>query len=271
MKQKVLSLIVAGLLMVGITGCRSSGSGNKKQTAEGIATQNTEAAPEMTATTGAETEATTTAEEKPKMSFENTDTNFNYYTNSIGRVEFYGIVEITNTGSTNIYLKDCAFDIEDNDGHLLQSASLISKCPDIIAPGEKGYFYNGIGANLLDKEVSIDNGLKLVPHYKLEEARGESVDYEISDIALRKDDYGNAKITGRITNNTDKDDSLYYINALFKDSSGKVLFITGTNIMDLTAGSTVSFEITAMYADNSIDFDSIADYEIVARADYRQY
>ena len=271
MKQKVISLIVAGLLMVGVTGCRSSGS--KKQTAEGPATQSTSAEAKITPeTTAAETKVITTAEEKPKMTFENTDTSFDFYTNSIGSVEFYGIVEITNTGSTNIYMKDCTFDLEDNDGHLLQSESMfVSSCPSIIAPGEKGYFYNGIGANLLDKEVSTDNGLNLVPSYKLEEAKGEIVDYEISDTALRKDDYGNAKVTGRLTNNTDEDISLLYVNVLFKDASGKVLFITGTNVMDVSAGAKTSFEVSTMYTNDSVDFDSIADYEIIARKRHYQF
>ena len=208
---------------------------------------------------------------KPEMKYEITDTSFNYYTDSIGSVEFYGIIEVTNTGNTNIYLKDCTFDLEDNDGHLLQSESLISSCPDIIAPGEKGYFYNGIGSMFLDKEVSTDNGLNLVPHYKLVEANGEIVDYEVSDTAFRKDDFGNAKVTGRIINNTDKDIGLLYVGVLFKDASGKVLIITGTNVMGIDAGSTTSFEVSTLFKNIAINFEDIAEYEVVARKSHYQY
>jgi hypothetical protein len=261
MKRKILSLLLSALLLIGAAGCASSGG--KKQTAEGIATQKTEAE------AAAETEATT-AEEKLKMSYENTDTSFNYYTNTIGNVEYYGIVEITNTGSTNIYLKDCTFDLEDNDGHLLQSASFISSCPDIIAPGEKGYFYNSIGSTQLDKEVSTDNGLNLVPQFKLEEGKGDIVDYEVSDTSLRKDDFGYAKVTGRITNTTDEDINLLYVQVIFKDTAGKVLSITGTNVMDISAGSTGSFE-AGTFGNSSVDFDSIAEFEVIARKTHYQF
>lgn len=271
---KVVFITLGVVVLLSLFGSALSGNKNKSEGSTTI----TAATDDNTTTQdnsggGTATPETTAAEKKSEMSYEITDTNFNYYTNSIGRIEFYGIVEITNTGNTNIYLKSCTFDLEDNDGHLLQSEStFVSSCPDVIKPGEKGYFYNGIGANYLDKEVSTDNGLKLTPQFKLEEAKKDNiVDYEVSDTALRKDDHGNAKVTGRVTNTTDKDDNLFYIEARFKDASGKVLFITGTNIMDFTAGSTVSFEISAMYADDSIDFDKIADYEIVARKSYYQF
>ena len=268
MKRKVLSLIVAGLLITGIAGCGSSGS--KKQTAEGIATQST-AAEADPKTTAAETAAATTTEaEKATMAYENTDTKFVYYTNSIGSVEYYGIVEITNTGSTNIYLKDCTFDLEDNDGHLLQSTSFISNCPDIIAPGEKGYFYNSIGATTLDKDVSIDNGINLVPQFKLEEGKGDIVDYEVSDTALRQDNFGNPKVTGRITNTSDEDIGLIYVQIIFRDAAGKVLAIQGTNVSDISAGSTASFEASTMFRDD-FNSDDIADYEVVARKSHYQF
>ncbi len=268
---KVVFITLGAVLVLGIIG--NMGKNNSKTTTG--TTEVTAATAENgnagNATPTAET-TTSAAETKPEMSYEITDTSFNYYTNSIGSVEFYGIVEVTNTGSKNIYLKDCTFDLEDNDGHLLQTESLfVSSCPDIIAPGEKGYFYNGIGANLLDKGVSTDNGLKLVPHYKLVEATGEIINYDVTDTELRKDNFGGAKVTGRLTNNTDKDVSLFYVNVVFKDASGKALYITGTNVMDLTAGATVSFEVSSAGANDSVNFDDIADYEVVARKDYYQF
>ena len=212
------------------------------------------------------------SDKKSNIAYEVTDTSFNYHTNSIGNVSFHGIVEITNTGNTNIYLNDCSFDLEDNDGHLLQSESMfVSNCPDIIAPGEKGYIYNGIGANLLDKSVSIDNGLNLVPHYKVEKARGEIVEYEVTDTAIRRGDYGGAKVTGRITNTSGRDDSLLYVTVLFKDASGKVLTISGTNVLNFTAGSTVSFEVSSAYGDDAINMGDIANYEVIAQKAYFQF
>ena len=70
-----------------------------------------------------------------------TNAHFHHFKNSIGSNEYRAFVEVTNTSDTNLYLKGAVFDIEDNSGHLLQTEDWLSCCPDIIAPGEKGYFY----------------------------------------------------------------------------------------------------------------------------------
>ena len=260
---KIALITLGAVLVLGIIGYMGKYKGMTAGTTEIAATA---------AKNGNAGTATPTAETTSEIRYEITDTSFNYYTNSIGNVEFYGIVEITNTGNTSIYLDDRSFDLEDNDGHLLQSESaFVSSCPDIIAPGEKGYIYNGMGANLLDKDVSTDNGLKLVPHYKVEKAKGDIIEYDVTDTAIRKGDYGGAKVTGRVTNNSGKNDSLFYINVLFKDASGKVLTIAGTNILDFTAGSTTSFEVNSAYGNETINYGDIANYEVVARKAYFQF
>jgi len=215
------------------------------------------------------TEEQTTEEQT--FSYEVTDSRFSYYTDSIGLIEYYGFVEITNTGSCNIYLSDCTFDLEDNDGHLLQSDNFISKCPDVIAPGEKGYFYNGLGACTIDSTISLDNGINLVPNYKIEKATGEVISFDVSDTDMRNSDYGYTKITGRISNNTDKDCSYLYVNVIFYDVNGKALMITGTNVTDLAAGTTKSFEVSTTYSDESVSREDIATYQVIARGIYYQW
>lgn len=206
-----------------------------------------------------------------KMQYEVLDVHFNYYTNNIGSREYFAFVEIENTGTTNIYLKECIFDLVDNDGHLLQSDSFISRCPDIIAPGEKGYFYNGLGSNIIDDGVSDANGIKFVPDYKVEEARDDITDYSISDLGLKKGTFGSPTITGRVENTTDKDISMLYVQAIFYAQDGSILAISGTNILDLTAGGKQSFELTTLFANDSVNMNSIASYKVIARKSYYQW
>ena len=265
-------LIVAGLGMLGII----SGGGKAKKDSGKVEIepnqQTSESSKQSDPVQTEQSEAQTdTAADNEKFSYELKNTIFNYYTNSIGNIEYYGIVEILNTGSTNLYMDDCTFDLEDNDGHLLQSDSFISTCPDIIAPGETGYFYNGLGANQIDSSVSFDNGVKLVPNYKVEQSTAEIVDYTVSDTDMRTDDYGNIKITGRVTNETDTDDSLVSIQFVLLDSDNNVLAITGTSVMDLTAGSTQSFEGTTMFADDTATPEKVASYNVIARKAHYQF
>ena len=203
--------------------------------------------------------------------YEITDTNFEYYTNSIGSIEYYGYVEITNTGSNNLYLDKAIFDLEDNDGHLLQSDDFISSAPSVIKPGEKGYFYNGIGSNLIDEAVSMDNGINLVPQITIKKATGEPARFEVTDTDMRADDYGSTKVTGRVVNDTDKDVGYLYVNVIFYDANGKVIAITGTSVTDLNAGQKVSFECSAMFTNDAVTMENVANYEVIAEDTYMQF
>lgn len=228
--------------------------------------------------TEADTEAATKETIKPKeteapkktgTAYEITDVFFEHGENSIGDDSYTGIVEITNTGSTNLYLKDCTFDFEDDNGHLLQTDdTMISSCPDIIAPGEKGYFYNSLGGTI-NKNVSLENGLNFKPNVEVIKATGEPIDYEISDLSIVEDDLG-PKITGRIKNNSEKEDSVY-IQVLFYDSNNRVIAIEGTNVYDLGAGQQKSFDVSGIMLPDSIRKGNYSNYKVLARAHYYQF
>lgn len=210
--------------------------------------------------------------ETPKKvgtAYEITDVFFEHGENSIGEDSYTGIVEITNTGSTNLYLKDCTFDFEDDSGHLLQTDdTMISSCPDIIAPGEKGYFYNSLGGSI-NKNISLENGLNFKPNVEVVKANGRPVDYDIFDLSIVDDDFG-PKITGLIKNNSDKEDSVY-VQVLFYDSDNRVIAIEGTNVYDLGAGQQKSFDVSGIMLPDSIKNGNYSDYKVLARAHYYQF
>lgn len=269
MKNKKLINRTCSCLLVAAFVLMSVASSSTKETTKVVVDGSEQASSDDGSGSGATKETASN-----EISYEITDTRFNYYTNSIGTLEYYGIVEVTNTGSSYLYLDDCTFDLEDNDGHLLQSDSMIPSCPDVIAPGEKGYFYSSIGSSSIDDGVSLDNGIKLVPSLSVEVARGGAsaiVEYDVSDTDLRTDDFNRPKVTGRVTNNTDKDNSYLYINVLFYDADGKIIAISGTSVTNLSAGATTSFECSTMFTDDSLTMDSIGSYEIIARDTYMQF
>lgn len=261
MKHNILVRTVGTSLAVcmfaGMAMASGSSSSDSKETG-GVTIEDT--------TTEATTEATTT---EAKVEYEITNTTFVHYTNSIGREEYCGIVEIENTGSSCIYLKDCSFDFEDNDGHLLQTEKMITKAPDVIAPGEKGYFFND---GLIDEGTSMDNGINLVPNFVLEVAsKGTDaiVDYEVSDLDIKDNDYGiGVKVTGRATNNTSEATSSLDVKAvaIFYDSEGNILDIGYTYLDEMMAGGNTSFEISTMFGNSEFSAEDVANYVVFARA-----
>lgn len=199
------------------------------------------------------------------------DLSFDYYTNSIGNVEYYGIVGIKNTGNTPIYMKNCIFDLEDKNGHLLQSNDMVSNAPSWIAPGDTGYFYNSLGTHL-NNGISLENGLKLVAQITLKKATSKPVEYSVSDVSLQKIDSSEKfKITGRVTNHTEKDQSYLYLNIILFDDVGNAIGISGTSVTDLYAGATVSFDWSAYFINENIAYEDVHSFKVIAQDEYYQW
>lgn len=282
-RKKSLSIaaIVIGVLWIiaGISyGANSASSSGKVSSSQPVKVQNT-----VNSTSDAETEIESESEDlstdsvpeesttnNGDISYEVTDEIFEYYTNSIGNIEYYAIIEITNTGNSNIYMDKATFDFEDDNGHLLSTDDFISKCPDIVAPGEKGYFYNGAFASILPEGTNTDNGLNLAYNVTVAKATGNITEYEVFDTDI-KEDYLGPKITGRIKNTSGQDESYCSVKVILYDVNGKVLGIADTAVTDLKSDSTVSFECDCIFISESISFDDIDSYQVIARKSYMQF
>lgn len=236
---------------------------NKLSNTKTTATSKSEYAPDTQQTENNESENNVTPE-KEVLDYTISNTTFYTYNNVLNKIGYCFILEITNTGTCPLSLEDCYVDFEDADEHLIATEKFISSCPDIINPGEKGYFYNGGLSLTLDADISINDEVYAVPHINITESKYAPIDYLVSDTSITKN-HNTAKILGRVTNNTAKDDPLLYLNVIFYDADGNVIGITGTNITDLDSGTTKSFECTSMYAAGNFDYDEIYEYEIIAR------
>lgn len=182
---------------------------------------------------------------------------------SIGKEANYdAIVEIENTGTSDLYLKDATFDFEDKSGHLLETKSFVSADPEIIAPGEKGYFYS---SGSLEK-VGLNTEYVFVPSLKVEQSKNSIIRYEISDTSKENTSYG-VNITGRVKNTTDKDDSLVWVAFVLYRADGTPIIAGGTNITSLGAGETASFSRTFYkyeFEDIGADMSEVASYKVFA-------
>ncbi len=199
-----------------------------------------------------------------------TDYRFDVFKNILGDWKYYALVEIENTGKTPIYMKNCIFDLEDPEGHLLQSDDFISDVPGWIAPGEKGYFYNFSGTTI-QKEFPSEAELQLVAQITLVRAKNSAIRYDIFDTDISFSDESSFDITGRIKNHTNSDVDYLYIDCILLDKNGRALGIFGTSVTDLYANSTQSFQISNYLSSRQIDPDDISTYKLIAQEMYYQW
>ena len=202
-------------------------------------------------------------EEEPKkeeVAHEITYSNVKVYTNSIGTTYAQIMIEIENTGSEDLYLSSSKYDLEDANGKLVASGTSLSAYPQVVSPGEKGYFYE---ANILDNPV--EGELKLLPRLDIEKAKVDNTRYAVSDVEISEDQYGYLKAMGRVENTTDEAESMVYVVVILKDANGAPIGQMMNILMeDLNPGDKIGFEASGIALPKDITKDSVASFECFA-------
>lgn len=127
--KKYLALLLALSLVFALSACGAESSTDAPDTPA-------PASSEAPADPAPESEAPE-AEKPQGAAYEVTYTNAKVWTNSLGTPWVQTIVEITNTGDTDLYLSSGAYDLEDSSGALVTARTMVSAYPNVIVPGEK--------------------------------------------------------------------------------------------------------------------------------------
>lgn len=257
--KKSATLFLAGVLCLGLTGCGSSSSSDSSKADEKEGASASEE-------TAAETKEDEKKEEEPKeevkeeAAWEVGEATAVTYPDSIGSTWIQIICPVKNTGTKTLYLSSGTMDLEDKDGHLVDSKNLISVFPEVLQPGETAYYYE---ETILDDGMPTD--LNVLPHVKVKEAKVDCIRYEISDVAIADEEYGGVKITGRVENTTDESESMVQIVALLYDADNNLLALPFTYLTDeLAAGDKMGFSMSTFSAPDSVTAGAVDHYEIYA-------
>lgn len=184
------------------------------------------------------------------------------WTNSIDTVWAQTIVAITNTGDADLYLSAGSYDLEDENGALVASKTLVGVYPQIIAPGETAYMYD---ETTLDNSPIAEGELNVVPRCNVRESKSQYIRLPLSDVQIHEDDYGTIKMMGRVENNGNQDLEMVYIEAMLFDADGNPLGHCFTILTDtLAMGDKIGFEMSEFCFPPDVDLEDIADYSITA-------
>lgn len=253
--KKTLKTLIAGILCFALTACGSSSSAPKESEEQ--------KEPETAAETKTEEESKeeeAKEEVKEAASWEVGEATITTWTDSIGSRWAQIICPVTNTGTKNLYLSTGTMDLEDADGHLVDSLSMVSVFPDVIQPDETGYYYE---ETILDE--GTPEGLSVLPHVKVKEATIDCIRYDVSEVNVADEQYGGIKITGRVANSTDEDASLVYVTAFLYDSEDHMIASAFTILTDdLVAGDKVGFSMSTFSAPDTLTAGSVDHYEVYA-------
>lgn len=191
---------------------------------------------------------------------------FNVYQSS-GYVKYQAIIEIQNISKGNLYLDNGTFDIYDVSGNIVASDDFdVYNVPDVIAPGEKGYFYSNFGS--LDVPFAQ---YSMIPTLVVEYTNLPIVRFPVANVSIQDNKYWNFKTVGIIGNATEEDESYMYINSIYYNKDDIPVYITGTSITDILSGQVKGFEIPALLFPDYIKKEDIARVEIIAEPSQYQW
>lgn len=252
--KKNIAMLVLIALMVSLTACGGSGS----------AADSTATSTAASATASAASVPEEAPESEPAAAaeaYEITYSSARAYTNSIGTPYAQVIVEIENTGTADLYLSSGSYDLEDADGALVTSSTLVSTFPEVIAPGEKAYMYE---ETILD--AAVESELTVLPRLDAAAAKVENIRYATSDVELITDQYGFLKVKGRVENTSEEaSDGMVYVVAILKNAEGQPIGQMFTILTDeIPAGEKIGFEASALSLPDDVTADSVADFEVFA-------
>ena len=198
--------------------------------------------------------------EPPTASFKVTDQRLNVYRNRAE--EFWGqvIAAVQNTDDAPIYLQNCTFRITDTEGKPLASDTTVSAYPQIVAPGETGYYY---AETYLETESAEGLTLEFTPQVSV--SAQKAVAYTVENPDLQDSRYGGMELRVTLSNSTAQDTRHYCVAVLLFDAEGKLLgqFYDVPSVK-VPAGGSAVLELSSYMLPDTVTKAEIADYRILA-------
>lgn len=233
--MKRLICLILALCLLALSACGTKTPAPTESTAPSFSSTEATTVPTTEPTTESTTKPTT--EPAPQAAYELGQCSASAYRDDSGAIWAMGLAEIVNTGEKPLFLDYGAFDVTDANGNAVLSVSSVAAYPQVILPGERGYYFEVFEPGLPDTQA-----LSLTVTPDIREATVDAVRYEVTETQLRNSPYGGLELTGLVKNTSDQNGELVCIAAILLGKDGAPLGIL-TNILTetLKAGAQVEF------------------------------
>ncbi len=188
------------------------------------------------------------------MAYDTTYENVRAYQDMGGSVFILGIVEVENTGSSQLSFSGGSMDFEDEAGNLLSAEKMVSAYPSILLPGEKGYLYCQSYY-----ENAIPESIKMVARLKIEATNAECVRLKTTDVGIQDKTYGGVTILGRVENTTDETQSFFQVAAVLYDETDTPIAVIPDLISEeVQPGEKIGFELQSFFLPEDVTAEKVS-------------
>ncbi len=192
------------------------------------------------------------------VAYEISYNNIDVWENSIGTTWYQGIVEIVNTGNVDLMLESGRFDIENPDGTLFASKNYISAYPQIISPGEKGYYYD---ASTLEG-ADLNAQYKIVPKIEAVKSTSPKIRLTAKEFRIEDTEYFGMKAIGRVENTSEQEQKSAHVTVVCFDEEQKPIYVFSGYADDMKPGDVVGEEISEFASVPGLTAESIKNFEV---------
>jgi hypothetical protein len=173
-----------------------------------------------------------------------TQTYFKSWVDSIDYVNYEIVIEVNNTGGTaaNIHSGDQSYTILGADGSVLETGNFTYSFPEVVAPGEFGYYIVG---GVFGKGTKVADVGKLQPSLSFADADKTPTPWEISAVKVTQEDYGNGlQVSGLVKDADTADATMGMVGVVFFDANGQLIggLYDNTGVMSIRAGQSKGFK-----------------------------
>lgn len=161
-----------------------------------------------------------------------------------GTLNYQIVIEVKNTGGkpANIHSGDQSFTILATDGSVLETGNLGYSFPQVLNPGELGYY---IGGAQYDQGTKLATVGKLQPSLSYSNADNAAAPWEFSNVKVAKDElFGGAEVSGIVKNTGSTDATMGTVGVVLFDANSNILagVVDNVNVMTLKAGQSKGFK-----------------------------
>lgn len=182
------------------------------------------------------------------------------YWNLSGELWAQVIVEVANTGTTPLRLENAPYRISDAEGKIVASDKAISAYPQVIAPGETGYYYVETYLDTLSQEgLTLDFTPAAAP------CQTQPARFAAEETTLSDSRYGGLELVGTLRNETEADAVRYCVAALLFDSENELIgLFSDLPEQTIPAGGTQHVELASYMLPDTLKAADVARCEVLA-------
>lgn len=259
MKRWIAGFCILCMLLC-LCACQKEPVTTEQPTTEPSVIESDSTEPSAEESVSTESASTEPSETEPAERYRVVSNRVQVYQVSSGTVWALATITVENTGTEALWMDYATVTLKTVGGKEVAVMDSVSAYPQILEPGETGYYCDTIALDLAELESLI-----AFMEADIQPANRESLRYQLSNVTVSDTSFGGMLMEGTVENTTETDGELVCICAILLDeATNPIGFISGYLDGTLAAGESVDFSYESFMLPEKMESKYVASYTLFA-------